>query len=64
MEKTANTIVNEMINSNMLDFGMELSDVRGIIEQMKNEEIFSGIEVDYDVDELVAEYTKINARHN
>ena len=60
MEKTSKTIVNEMINSNMLDFGMELSTVRGIIEQMKNEEISSGIEVDYDVNELVSEYNKIN----
>jgi hypothetical protein len=63
MEKTANTIVNEMINSNMLDFGMELEIVRGIIEQMKNEEISSGIEVDYDVNELVSEYAKIDANN-
>jgi hypothetical protein len=60
MEKTAKTIVNEMINSNMLDFGMELPTVRGIIEQMKNEEISLGIEVDYDVNELVSAYNKIN----
>lgn len=64
MKKTNETIVNEMINSNMLDFGMELSDVRGVIEQMKNEEVSNGIEVDYDVDELVSEYAKIDARNN
>ena len=64
MEKTNTTIVNEMINSNMLDFGMELSDVRGVIESTRNEEIAMGIEVDYDVDELVAEYAKIDARNN
>ena len=63
MEKTANTIVNEMITSNMLDFGMELSDVRNVIEQMKNDEIGTGIEVDYDVDELVSEYAKIDANN-
>jgi len=64
MEKTNTTIVNEMINSNMLDFGMELSDVRGVIESTRNEEIAMGIEVDYDVDELVAEYAKIDACNN
>jgi len=64
MEKTNTTIVNEMINSNMLDFGMELSDVRGVIQQFRSDEISIGNEVDYTVDELVAEYAKIDACNN
>lgn len=64
MKKTNETIVNEMINSNMLDFGMELSDVRGAIQQMKNEANETGFKVDYNVDKLVSEYAKIDARNN
>ena len=58
MKKLAKTIINEMINSNMLDFDMELEIVRGIIESTRNEEIAMGVEVDYDVKELVSEYRK------
>lgn len=60
VEKTADAIINEMINCNMLDFGMELAIVREVIESEIYDAEVSGVTVDYDVNELVEAYSKIN----
>lgn len=61
MEKSANEIVNEMITSNMLDFGMDSETVKNVILDMERQELSNGFEVEYDVDDLVSAYERINA---
>lgn len=61
MEKTADEIVNEMITSNMLDFGMDSETVKNVILDMERQELSNGFEVEYDVDDLVSAYERINA---
>ena len=57
-------IVYSMIESNMLDYGMDFETVRDVLEDFKRQEMARGEEIDYCVDDLVEAYKRINNKNN
>lgn len=57
-------MVYSMIESNMLDYGMDFETVRDVLEDFKHQEMARGEEIDYCVDDLVEAYKRINNKNN